>query len=54
MSGATKILKAAAGNAAGGSVTVEDVFSTFVYTGTGSAQTITTGIGLSSGNDGLV
>ena len=34
-------------------VYVEDVFSTFLYTGTGAAQTITNGIDL-SGKGGLV
>ena len=40
-----KLLQAAAGNA-GESLYVEDVFSTYLYTGTGAAQTITNGIDL--------
>jgi len=44
--------QAAAGNA-GGAVYVDDVFSTYLYDGTGSAQTITNGIDL-SGKGGLV
>jgi hypothetical protein len=47
-----KLLQAAAGNA-GESLYVEDVFSTYLYTGTGSAQTITNGIDL-DGEGGLV
>jgi len=53
MSKLAKALTAAAGNAAGESLYVEDVFSTYLYTGTGSAQTITNGIDL-SGEGGLV
>ena len=50
----TKLLKAAAGQAAGGaSLDVDEVFSTFLYDGTGSAQTITNNIDL-SGEGGLV
>ena len=49
----TKLLKAAAGQAGGASLDVDDVFSTFLYDGTGSAQTITNGIDL-SGEGGLV
>jgi len=49
-----KMLQAAAGNAGGGGpLNVEDVFSTYLYTGTGSAQTITNGIDL-DGEGGLV
>ena len=48
-----KLTLAAAGNAAADPVYVEDVFSTFLYDGTGSAQTITNGIDL-SGEGGLV
>ena len=48
----SKALTAAAGNA-GESLYVEDVFSTYLYTGTGAAQTITNGIDL-SGEGGLV
>jgi len=43
----------AAAGAGGDSVYVDDVFSTFLYDGTGSAQTITNGIDL-SGEGGLV
>ena len=51
----SKALTAAAGNAgaAGGALYVEDVFSTYLYTGTGSAQTITNGIDL-DGEGGMV
>jgi len=49
----TKLLKAAAGQAGGASLDVDEVFSTFLYDGTGSAQTITNGIDL-SGEGGLV
>jgi hypothetical protein len=52
MSKLAKALTAAAGNA-GESLYVEDVFSTYLYTGTGSAQTITNGIDL-DGEGGLV
>jgi hypothetical protein len=48
-----KALQAAAGAAAGGAVYVDDVFSTYLYTGNGSAQTITNGIDL-DGEGGLV
>jgi len=47
-----KLIQAAAG-AGGESVYVEDVFSTYVYTGTGATQTITNGIDL-DGEGGLV
>ena len=39
------ILAGAAG-AAGAALYVDDVFSTYLYDGTGAAQTITNGIGL--------
>jgi len=52
MSKLAKALTAAAGNA-GESLYVEDVFSTYLYTGNGSTQTITNGIDL-SGEGGLV
>ena len=52
MSKLAKALTAAAGNA-GESLYVEDVFSTYLYTGTGAAQTITNGIDL-AGEGGLV
>ena len=49
-----KLLQAAAGNAGGGAgLDVDEVFSTYLYEGTGSAQTITNGIDL-SGEGGLV
>ena len=47
-----KLVLAAAGNAAAATY-VDDVFSTFLYEGTGAAQTITNGIDL-SGEGGLV
>ena len=52
MSKLTKALTAAAGNA-GESLYVEDVFSTYLYTGNSSTQTITNGIDL-AGEGGLV
>jgi hypothetical protein len=50
-----KLLQAAAGNAAGGAggLDIPDVFSTYLYTGTSSLQTITNGVDLSS-NGGFV
>ena len=48
-----KSLQAAAGNAAAEGTYIEDVFSTYLYTGTGAAQTITNGIDL-AGEGGLV
>lgn len=53
MSKLAKALTAAAGNAAGESLYVEDVFSTYLYTGNGSTQAITNGIDL-DGEGGLV
>tara|TARA_R100000734_G_C3313470_1_gene104760 strand:- start:56 stop:1993 length:1938 start_codon:yes stop_codon:yes gene_type:complete len=50
---ASKIVLNAASGAASDPVDVENVFRTFVYEGTGSAQTITNGIDL-SGEGGLV
>ena len=47
------IQQAAAGNAGGGALYVEDVFSTYLYEGNGSTQTITNGIDL-SGEGGMV
>ena len=44
---------AGAGGAAGGALYADDVFSTFLYDGTGSTQTITNGIDL-DGEGGLV
>ena len=48
-----KMLQAAAGNAGGAGLNVEDVFSTYLYDGTGANQTITNGIDL-AGEGGLV
>ena len=53
MSSAQKLIQAAAGNAAGEGLYVEDVFSTYLYTGNGSTQTITNGIDLQN-EGGLV
>jgi hypothetical protein len=57
MSKLAKTLQAAAGNAGGDNLYVEDVFSTYLYEGTGldgnTAQTITNGIDL-DGEGGLV
>jgi hypothetical protein len=50
----TRLLMQGAAGAAGGDVLgVEDVFSTWLYTGNGSTQTITNGIDL-DGEGGLV
>ncbi len=48
-----KLLQAAAGQAGGAGLDVEDVFSTYFYTGNDSTQTITNGIDL-DGEGGLV
>ena len=48
-----KLLQAAAGNAGGDALNVEDVFSTYLYTGTGSNIVINNGIDL-AGDGGLV
>jgi len=48
-----KLLQAAAGSAGGDPLYVEDVFSTFLYTGTGSPNVINNGIDL-AGEGGLV
>jgi len=53
MSKLAKAMQAAAGNAGGAGEYIEDVFSTYLYTGTGAAQTITNGIDL-DGEGGLV
>ena len=53
MSKLSKALIAAAGNSGGAGLTVEDVFSTYLYTGNGATQTITNGIDL-AGEGGLV
>ena len=47
-----KMLQAAAGQAGGGSLDIDEVFSTYLYTGTGSALTINNGIDL-AGEGGL-
>jgi hypothetical protein len=49
----TKLLKAAAGAAGGAGLDVDEVFSTYLYEGNSSTQTITNGIDL-SGEGGLV
>jgi len=49
----TKLLKAAAGQAGGAGLDVDEVFSTFLYDGNGSTQTITNNIDL-TGEGGLV
>ena len=48
-----KMLQAAAGNAGAAGLDITEVFSTYLYTGTGSAQTITNGLDL-SGEGGMV
>ncbi len=48
-----KLIQAAAGAAGGGGLDVSEVFSTYLYDGTGSAQTITNGIDL-AGEGGMV
>ena len=53
MSKLAKALTAAAGNAGGDNLYVEDVFSTYLYEGNGTGQTITNGIDL-DGEGGLV
>ena len=53
MADLTAMLQAAAGAAGGDANYIEDVFSTYLYTGNGSTQTITNGIDL-SGSGGLV
>ncbi len=53
MSKLAKALTAAAGNAGGDNLYVEDVFSTYLYTGTGSAMSITNGVNLED-NGGIV
>ncbi len=50
---ASKIVAAAASGVGGAGLDVDEVFSTFLYDGTGSAQTITNGIDL-DGEGGLV
>ena len=53
MSSSKLVLQGAAGALGGGGLNVEEVFSTYLYEGTGSAQTITNGIDL-DGEGGLV
>jgi len=55
MSSAKKLLEAAAGTAAagGGSLDLSEVFSTHLYKGTGSAQTVNNGLDL-SGEGGMI
>lgn len=53
MASKKKLLQAAAGAAGGAGLDVDSVFSTHLYDGTGSAQTITNGIDL-AGEGGLV
>ena len=53
MSKLAKALTAAAGNAGAGALYVEDVFSTYLYTGSGGARTIDNNIALSD-EGGLV
>ena len=53
MADLTGMMQAAAGAAGGDKLYVEDVFSTYLYTGNGSTQTITNGIDL-DGEGGLV
>jgi len=53
MSKLAKALTAAAGNAGGESVYVDDVFSTYLYDGNGSSVTVNNGIDL-SGEGGMV
>jgi len=53
MSNSKKLLQAAAGSAGGGALNVEDVFSTYLYTGNGTSQTITNDIDL-AGEGGLM
>lgn len=53
MASKKKLLQAAAGSAGGAGLDVDEVFSTYLYDGTGSAQTITNNIDL-AGEGGLV
>ena len=52
MSISTKLLKAAASQAGSAGLDVDDVFSTFTYTGTGYANVIENGVALGNSNDG--
>jgi hypothetical protein len=49
MSTKKKLLEAAAGNAGGEATYVDDVFSTYLYEGTGTAQDIVNGVDLAGG-----
>ena len=49
----TKLLKAAAGQAAGAGLDIDEIFNTFVYNGNNSTQTVTNNIDLSN-EGGLV
>ena len=53
MDNVTRLLMQGAAGAAGGATYVDDVFSTYLYTGNGATQTITNGIDLSD-EGGLV
>ena len=53
MANTKKLIQAAAGAAGGAALNIEDVFSTYLYDGNGSTQTITNDIDL-SGEGGLV
>jgi hypothetical protein len=53
MADLTGMMQAAAGTGGGDKLYIEDVFSTYLYTGNGSTQTITNGIDL-AGEGGLV
>ena len=53
MSKLAKALSSAAGNAGGAGLNVEDVFSTYLWAGNNSTQTITTGIDV-AGEGGLI
>ena len=46
MSNIARMMQRATAGAGGAGLDVDEVFSTFLYTGTGSAQTITNGIAL--------
>ncbi len=48
-----KMLQAAAGNAGGGGLDIDEVFSTYLHTGTGATKSIVNGIDL-AGEGGLV
>ena len=52
MASKKKLLQAAAGAAGGEVLDIDDVFSTYLYDGTGSAQVIENGIALGNSNDG--